>query len=88
MCPLTQRCGTYIKGNATQPLKKKKMLCAAKWMHVEIIIPSERERQMLYDITYLWNLKVDTNELTYKTDSQRKQSYGYQEERSWGPPLW
>ena len=29
---------------------------------------SERERQILipYDITYMWNLKSDTNKLTYK----------------------
>ena len=34
---------------------------------------SERERQTLYDITYTWNLKYDTNELIYETeiDSQR-----------------
>ena len=33
---------------------------------------SERERQTPYDITYMWNLKYDTNELIYKieTDSQ------------------
>ena len=33
---------------------------------------SERERQIPYDITYLWNLKQDTNEHKYKTktDSQ------------------
>ena len=33
---------------------------------------SERERQIPYDITYMWNLKYDTNELTCKTgiDSQ------------------
>ena len=30
---------------------------------------SERERQMSYDITYMWNLKTDTNELIYKTDT-------------------
>ena len=30
MCPLTQRCGTYIKGNATQPLKKKKNAMCSK----------------------------------------------------------
>ena len=29
---------------------------------------SDRERQILYDITYMWNLKYDTNELTYKTE--------------------
>ena len=30
---------------------------------------SDRERQMPYDITYLWNLKYDTNELTYETET-------------------
>ena len=31
-----------------------------------------RERQKPYDITYMWSLKYDTNELIYKaeTDSQ------------------
>ena len=36
----------------------------AKWSK------SDRERQIPYDITYMWNLKYDTDELTYKTDSQ------------------
>ena len=44
-------------------------------MELEIIIlsKSERERQILYDITYMWNLKYDTDELFYETetDSQR-----------------
>ena len=33
---------------------------------------SEREKQIPYDKTYMWNLKKDTNELIYKpeTDSQ------------------
>ena len=37
---------------------------------------SERERQVPYDITYLWNLKQDTNEPTYKpeTDSQTQRA--------------
>ena len=30
---------------------------------------SERERKMLYDITNMWNLKCDTNELIYKTET-------------------
>ena len=30
----------------------------------------EREEQMLYGITYMWNLKYDTNELNYETESQ------------------
>ena len=29
---------------------------------------SDRERQIPYDITYVWNLKNDTNELIYKTE--------------------
>ena len=47
---------------------------AAIWMDLQIIILSEvksdRERQ-IYDITHMWNLifKNDTNELTYKTET-------------------
>lgn len=35
---------------------------------------SERERQIPYDITYLWNLKYNTNEHIYEieTDSEIK----------------
>ena len=44
---------------------------AATWMDLEIIMlsKSERERQIPHDITYMWNLKSDTNELTYETES-------------------
>ena len=30
---------------------------------------SEGERQIPYDITYMWNLKYDTNELIYETET-------------------
>ena len=30
---------------------------------------SERERQIPYDINYMWNLKYDTNEHIYKTET-------------------
>ena len=30
---------------------------------------SEKERQIPYDITYMWNLKYDTNEFIYKTET-------------------
>ena len=30
---------------------------------------SEKERQIHYDITYMWNLKYGTNELIYKTET-------------------
>ena len=44
---------------------------AATWIDLEIIILSkpDRERQIPYDITYMWNLKYDTNELIYETDT-------------------
>ena len=29
----------------------------------------DRNRQILYDITYVWNLKNNTNESVYKTDT-------------------
>ena len=28
-----------------------------------------RQRQILYDITYMWNLKQDTNALIYETET-------------------
>ena len=33
-------------------------------------VKSERERQTPYDITYMWNLNYDTNQLIYEIDSQ------------------
>ena len=45
---------------------------AATLMNLEITKLSEvsqTERQMPYDITYMWNLKYDTNELIYKTET-------------------
>ena len=31
---------------------------------------SERERQLPYDNTYMWNLNDDTSELIYETDTE------------------
>ena len=46
---------------------------ATTWFQLEILIPSEvcqkRERQIPYDITYVWNLKYGTNEPNYKTET-------------------
>ena len=41
-------------------------VCYTEWSK------SERERETSYNITYMWNLKYDANELIYKaeTDSQ------------------
>ena len=51
--------------------KNKIMPIAVTWMDLEVVILSElSQRQMLYDITYTWDLKYDTNELICETDSQ------------------
>ena len=67
-------------------MKKNGRPFAATWMQLEIIIlwsNSERERQIYYDITYMWNLKYDTNKPVYKTekDSQTEQTCGCRGER-------
>ena len=50
--------------------KDELMPFAATWMDVEIIILNEvSQRHIPYDITYMWNLKNDTNELIYKTET-------------------
>ena len=39
-------------------------------MHLDILILSEvRKRQISHDIIYMWNLKYDTNESIYKTET-------------------
>ena len=47
---------------------------------------SEREKQITYDITYMWNLKYDTYELIYEreTDSHREQTCSAKAEAMWG----
>ena len=49
-------------------IKNELMLFAATRIQLAIIIlsKSKRERQIPYDITYMWNLKYDTNELICK----------------------
>ena len=61
----------YIMEYYSAMKKNEIMPFAATWMDLEIIIlgevRSDRERQALYDITYMWNLKCGTNEPIYKT---------------------
>ena len=71
----TMEYSSAINKNAVMPF-------VATWMDLEIIILSEvsqTERQISYDITYMWNLKNDTNELIYKieTDSQTSKTYSW-----------
>ena len=49
------------------------MLFTATWMQLELTILSEvsqkREREIPYDITYMWTLNYATNEPIYKTET-------------------
>ena len=60
----TMKYYSAIKMNEIMPF-------AATWMDLEIITlsKSDRERQISYDTTSMWNLKNDTNELIYKTET-------------------
>ena len=44
---------------------------AATWMELEtlIVMKTERERQIPYDITYIWNLTYGTNELFHRKET-------------------
>ena len=55
------------------------MPSAAPWMDLQIIILSQTERQIPYDITYMLDLKYDTNKLTYKTET---------DSQTWKTNLW
>jgi len=63
-------------------IKKNKMMpFAATWMELEILILSGvvgGERQMPYDVTYIWNLIYGTDELIYR----KKNSW------TWRAHLW
>ena len=60
---------TYIEYYSAIKMNKI-MPFAATWMDLEIVILSEvREEQILRDITSIWNLKISTSELIYKTET-------------------
>ena len=42
---------------------------------------SDRERQISYDIAYMWNLKYDTNKIIYKTETDRHRKQVTKRER-------
>ena len=46
---------------------------------------SERERQIPYNITYMWNLKYDTGEPIYetKTESQTEKTGDFHGRKGW-----
>ena len=61
----------YIYDGILLSTKKNEIMpFAATWIDLEVIIlsevKSEREMQIPYDITYMWNPKYDTNQLKQK----------------------
>ena len=60
----------YTKEYYSTVKKNEIMPFAATWIDLEIIILSEAiQRQIPYDITYMWNLKYDTNEPIYESET-------------------
>ena len=52
---------------------------------MKIITLSEVSQRKTYDVTYMWNLKSDTDELTTKQIvTHRKQTSGYQKRNGSG----
>ena len=47
---------------------------AVTWMDLEIIILSKVNQRQIYDITYMWNLKNDPNELNYKIETESEKT--------------
>ena len=58
----------YTQWNITQPLKNEILPFVTTWMDLEGIILSEisqtEKDKKMYDFSYLWNLKIKTNEQT------------------------
>ena len=66
-----RRCDIYTQWNTTQPLKRK-MPFAVIWMELETLILSEvsqQEKDIPYDITYIWNLVYGTKELFHRKET-------------------
>ena len=58
MCVCVCVCVCTHNGILLSQIKNEIMPFAAAWMNLEIIIISEvRQRQISYDITYMWNVK-------------------------------
>ena len=73
---------SVIKENEMMPL-------AATWMDLEIIIlreVSQKEKDKCHMMLHIWNLKYDTNELIYntETDSQTLRSDLWLPRVGWG----
>ena len=63
-----RRCGTHIQWNTMQPQKDN---TDATRDSPTKSSKSQRERQIPYDITSMWNLNYDTNNPVYKTETDQ-----------------
>ena len=68
-----RRCDIY-NGILLSQKMNKTLLFAGTWMDLENIIlgtlSQTKKDNILYDITYLWNLKTNTNESVYKKETE------------------
>ena len=76
-CPSTEEWGKMMWYIYTVEyyfaIKNEIMLFEATWMDTDYHTKrskSERKRQIPYDITHMWNLKYDTNEPIYETETE------------------
>ena len=66
-----KRCGTYMQWNISHKREQNHAICSHMDGHKDCDTEwsqSDRERQISYDIAYMWNLKNGRNELIYKTE--------------------
>ena len=63
--------------------KKEIMPFAAMWIDLEGIMLSKIVRQILYDITYMWNLKKKYNKLVSITERQTHRYRGQVSDSHW-----
>ena len=76
-CPSTyewiKKMWYMYKMNYYSAIKKNKIMSfAAIWIQLEILILSEvgkKEKEVLYDITYIWNIKYGTHEPIYRMET-------------------
>ena len=67
---MDRRCGTNMQQNITQSFKRRgNVMCSTMDGDPTKRSKSERERQMPYHITYMWNIKYDPNEHIYETET-------------------
>ena len=69
---MDKEAGVRIYSGILLSRKHERMPFAATWMQLEIITLTEvRNRKTnAYDITYMWKLKYDENELIYETETE------------------